>query len=144
MQLSDYRILSKIGEGGNAKVSLVEDPSKKEFALKKLTKHTTEREQRFLNEIRILKQWSKKINGIMPICDYSETEFWYTMPYATPVMEYIVENHLSPNTIIDYFIDLCYTIAELHDKNISHRDIKPANIYFYCFTFFYCFSNILN
>lgn len=131
MNYSDFHVIRELGEGGNAKVNLVEDPLHTKVAIKVLTNKSKEKKSRFLNEIHILKDWGKKVAGIMPIYDYSETEFWYTMPIATPVMERIINNRLSPNIIVDYFIELCYTIAELHKNGISHRDIKPDNIHFY-------------
>lgn len=35
------------------------------------------------------------IEGILPVFDYSESDFWYTMPVAEPVMNYIERNRLS-------------------------------------------------
>ncbi len=131
MQYGDFQILNELGRGGNAIVSLVEVSSQSKLALKKLKNTRGDRRQRFLNEIHILDKWSKKVNGIMPICDFSETEYWYTMPIATPVIRYIKDNNLKLEQIVEYFIGLCHTISELHQNDVTHRDIKPDNIYFY-------------
>lgn len=136
MTYNDFKVLRKLGKGGNAIVQVVEDPSHVEYALKKLNenkKHKIrrEKEQRFINEICILKNWANKIEGIMPIIKFSKREYWYTMPIAKPVIEHIKDKHLSLNIIIEYFIGLCYTMSKLHKNDVSHRDIKPDNIYFF-------------
>lgn len=56
-------------------------------------------------------------------------DYWYTMPIAKSVMNFI--NKKSLNEIIDGVLQLCETLCALHDKGIHHRDIKPSNIYYY-------------
>ena len=131
MQYSDFHILDELGKGGNAIVSLAEDPLHSQVALKKLNNLSRERKQRFINEIRIINAWHKKVNGMIPIYDYSEREYWYTMPIATPVIRHIKDNNSKLDEIVDCFIGLCHTMSELHQNDVSHRDIKPDNIYFY-------------
>ena len=55
--------------------------------------------------------------------------YWYTMPIAQPVMEFINEKNLQE--IVNGVLQLCETLEQLHDKRIHHRDIKPSNIYYY-------------
>ena len=137
MKYSDYKIIKQLGEGGNAIVELVEDPDHNRVALKKLKDNSSrERKERFKYEIDVLKKWSNTVDGIIPIFDYSVSEYWYTMPIATPVMQHIFKNELSPDRIVDYFIELCQTMSTLHNNGISHRDIKPNNIYYYKERFF--------
>lgn len=131
MDYKDYQIIEELGEGGNATVFRAEDSLGLQVALKKLVNKGRENKQRFENEIHVLKEWHEKINGIMPIYDYSEKEYWYTMPIAISVLKYIKDNDLKISQIIDYFIGLCHTMSELHKNNVFHRDIKPDNIYFY-------------
>ena len=131
MKYDDFTILEKLGEGGNATVHLGETPSHFKYAIKKLINKTPEKKQRFINEISIIQEWAPKIEGIIPLYDYCKDEYWYTMPIATPVIKYITENNLTLHQIIDYYIELCQTISELHKNQVSHRDIKPDNIYFF-------------
>lgn len=58
-------------------------------------------------------------------------EYWYTMPIAKPVMDYITENEPNIKEIVQGIIQLCDTLEKIHEKDISHRDIKPSNIYYY-------------
>lgn len=131
MRYQDYTIIETLGEGGNAKVSLAEDSSYNKYAIKKLVNKTSEKKQRFINEISIIQKWSSEINGIIPLYECSKTEYWYTMPIAEPVIKYIKTNTPSLDQIIDYYIGLCNTMSELHRNEVTHRDIKPDNIYYY-------------
>ena len=126
-----YEEKSLIGEGGNAKVFLVEKDGK-EFALKELQKKKSiEKKGRFLSEIKIMMDNQSDIEGILPVLDFSENGLWYTMPRATPVWEYFYSNDISIVDRIELIIQLSGTLVRLHSKGISHRDIKPDNVYFY-------------
>ena len=131
MKYNDFSIIEQLGEGGNAIVHLVENPLHFKCAIKKLINKSAEKKQRFINEISIIQEWATKIKGIIPLYEYSQDEYWYTMPIATPVIRYITENKLTLRQIIDHYIKLCQTISELHKNHVSHRDIKPDNIYFF-------------
>lgn len=127
-----YQKLRELGKGGNAKVYLVKrfDRSE-EYALKTLNTRGAEKQSRFIDEIHVMRDNYATIEGILPVFDYSEADFWYTMPVAEPVMNYIERNRSSIKSIVLYSISLCDTLIELHRRGISHRDIKPSNIYFY-------------
>lgn len=121
-----------LGEGGNGSVFRVcEKSTGQEYALKTLNNKKAEKKARFINEIRIVKQYAEKIDGILPIYEYSEDELWYMMPVAEPVLKHIDHNRLSIDKIVCAVIQLADTLVQLHDEDIPHRDIKPSNIYFY-------------
>lgn len=127
-----YQMLRELGEGGNARVYLVKSLDRpEEYALKTLNNRGTEKRSRFIDEIHVMRDNCDTIEGILPVLDFSESEFWYTMPVAEPVMKYIERNELSIKSVVLYSISLCGTLIELHRRGISHRDIKPSNIYFY-------------
>ena len=129
---SQFEKIEQLGEGGNAEVYRVKhNATGQEYALKNLVKGGSEKRSRFLEEIHIMREYSSTITGILPIFCYSEDEYWYIMPVAMPVMEYIKRKGLNIKEIITYAITLCDTLIELHKEGISHRDIKPSNIYFY-------------
>ena len=137
----------KSEEGGNGTVSFVQSNGKV-FALKQLKPvfingkngvHA-EKRNRFIQEIDTVRRNAPKVKGILPILDFSKEEYWYVMPKADPIMDYIKRNHLDINAIIKIVISLAETLSELHGQNITHRDIKPSNIYMYnrcpCFSDF--------
>ena len=127
-----YEVLSELGEGGNAKVYHVKSKESNEvYALKELQVGGEEKHGRFVDEINIIKANSIEIEGIIPVLDYSIDEYWYTMPIAKPIMQYITENELTIEKIVEGVIQLCSTLEKLHEKGVSHRDIKPSNIYYY-------------
>lgn len=127
-----YTEISKLGEGGNADVYLVEDSkSGKRYALKELrtSNRSEEKKSRFVSEIQIARDNCTIIPGIISVIDYSMEDYWYTMPIAQPIMDCV--NGKSLDEIIDGVLQLCETLGRLHEKGIHHRDIKPSNIYYY-------------
>lgn len=127
-----YEMIDDLGEGGNAKVYRVKCiENNQHFALKELVSGGAEKKGRFVDEINIIKNNWKEINGIIPIIDFSIEQYWYIMPIAKPVINYIFENNLDITEIVRETLELCHTLEMLHEKGVSHRDIKPSNIYYF-------------
>lgn len=133
-----FTYVEKLGHGGNANVyGVTEKVSKKQYALKELksenisvqSRRTNEIKNRFINEIKITKENSSTVAGMLPIFQFSETDFWYTMPVAQQVIKAI--KSMPIETVIKGVVELSETLEVLHAKGITHRDIKPANIYRY-------------
>lgn len=135
-----YDVIDKLGTGGNATVYQVNaKETGEEFALKELYNRSQEKKGRFIEEINIMAQNSKMVDGIIPIIDLSTEEFWYTMPIADSIITHIETSKETIEYIIRGVIQLSETLSKLHSKYISHRDIKPSNIYFYNGR--YCFGD---
>ncbi len=127
---SDFDNIKELGKGGNAKVYHVKEKNTlKEFALKELYNKSTEKKARFIDEINIAKENSSIIHGIIPIIISCEEEYWYTMPIAVKIQDYLKDKSIEE--IVSGVIQLSDTLVRLHEKGISHRDIKPSNIYLY-------------
>lgn len=127
---NSYDIIEKLGEGGNANVFHVRDNTNcMELALKELYNKSYEKKARFINEIHITEQNASTIPGIIPIIESNEEEYWYTMPLATKILDYVKDKTISD--IVTGVIELSDTLEKLHEKGICHRDIKPSNIYYY-------------
>ena len=109
-----YKEISKLGEGGNADVYIVEDnESGSKYALKELRSNnrSEEKKSRFVSEIMIASDNAAMIPGIIPVIDYSIEDYWYTMPIAQSIMDFV--NGKSLNEIIDgvfprTYITYCY------------------------------------
>ena len=105
-----YELIEKLGEGGNAQVYRVREfSSGNNYALKELKDFASEKKQRFLDEIQIMKKAGTVIEGIIPIYKFSIDEYWYTMPIAMSAVDYIAENKLGIEEIIKGMVFLCET-----------------------------------
>ncbi len=130
--ISSFNGVRQLGEGGNADVYLVEEKETgKQYALKELRdrNRSEEKKSRFVSEIQIAKANSDTILGIIPVINYDCENYWYTMPVAEPVMDFIHGKKI--DEIVNGVIQLCETLGQLHAQKIYHRDIKPSNIYYY-------------
>lgn len=122
--------IKDLGAGGNADVYLVtEKASGHQYALKELRNRNEEKKSRFISEIQIAKENAAMIPGIIPVVADDCENYWYTMPIAQPVMDFINKKNL--DEIVNGVLQLCETLEQLHDRGIHHRDIKPSNIYYY-------------
>jgi len=126
----NFIVIDTLGEGGNARVYLVEEKSTgNRLALKELYNKSPEKKTRFINEIKVARDNATDISGIIPIINFNEEEYWYTMPIADPILNHVKDSKISE--IVSGVIQLSETLEKLHEKEISHRDIKPSNIYYY-------------
>lgn len=131
--MEKYKIVKKLGKGGNGTVYKVVDSQGDFFAKKILnSKASAKNYQRFKDEIEVLYSLNDRqgvieiIESYLPkkISEYNKA--FYIMPLATPLKEHIRE--LDDETIIKLILELCESLCYLHSKEITHRDIKPDNI----------------
>lgn len=132
--MQKYKIIKKLGRGGNGIVYEVEDLLGNRYAKKTLKNVNNQKAyQRFKDEISILSQ-TKSINGVISIIDYhfpvkiSKNNCpYYIMPIGIPIKKYIL-NIKNDEILFKLLFNLCETINILHNKDITHRDIKPDNL----------------
>ncbi len=129
-----YRLLEKIGEGGFGVVYVAEqkEPVKRRVALKviKLGMDTRQVVARFESERQALALMDHP--NIAKVLDGGATEsgrpyFVMELVKGVPITEHCDLNHLSTDSRLKLFIQVCQAIQHAHQKGIIHRDIKPSN-----------------
>lgn len=132
--IHQYRIVSKIGEGGMGTVWLADHPSRGLFAIKALAPELSgnrEYRERFYDEARIL--FSLQHSNIVQPYSLLEQDDQLFL-----VMEYVdgtdlhtlikQEGPLDEKKALKLFKDALIGLNFAHSRGIIHRDIKPSNI----------------
>ncbi|MGB8320187.1 MAG: protein kinase, partial [Ignavibacteriaceae bacterium] len=134
--ISHYRILEKLGEGGMGIIYKAEDLKlKRTVALKVLPESFTKHEEskrRFINEAQAAS--SLQHNNICTIHEIDETDdgqLFIAMDYyeGETLKNKICRELLSIDEIINITTQIAEGLNKAHEKGIIHRDIKPANIF---------------
>jgi len=143
LNISHYKILEKLGEGGMGVVYKAEDTKlKRTVALKFLPPELTrdpEAKARFIREAQAASSLDHP--NIYTIYEIDETKpapgepgegqlFIVMACYeGMTLKEKIKDQRLKIKEAIDYAIQIAQGLAKAHEKGIVHRDIKPANIF---------------
>ncbi|WP_084599810.1 protein kinase domain-containing protein [Actinoplanes subtropicus] len=133
--LGQYRLLSRLGGGGNADVWRSAS-STGEVAVKVLRSHKPEPYGRFRREVDQLRQ-ANDVQGVLPLLDAHLPEeptrqdpAWLAMPIAEPLLG-ALGHEASTEVVVSAVLAFARTLNILHGRGVSHRDIKPANLYRY-------------
>lgn len=138
-ELGSYRLVAKLGAGGQGEVWRAEHRLlAREAAIKLIRKDVAasdlaELRGRFRLEAQALA--SLKSRNTIELFDYGTTEdgvFFYVMELLDGLnLETLVAKHgPQPSArVIHILIQACASLAEAHDRKILHRDIKPANLF---------------
>lgn len=133
-EFSHYRILSRIGSGGQADVYLAEHTKLKcKVALKFLGEQflfDSEVKSRFANEAKLVAAINHpNVVTIHDVDEYQGRPF-ISMQYVDgkTVAEIIKKKPVSVADAINITIKICDGLQAAHEKGLVHRDIKPSNI----------------
>ena len=126
-----YRIIKYISESNFSNIYLVLYKNKK-YIVKECfplnivirdeeNKVFTEKYKRKFNEENIVqfKDYFKENNTEYMLLEYCE---------GSSLKQYILENELAEEEILEIFVKIVKAVKKIHEKNIIHRDIKPSNI----------------
>lgn len=134
-QISHYRILEKLGEGGMGVVYKAQDQRlNRPVAIKILNINLKTKEKdslRFIHEARAASALNHpNICTIHDIGEEQDKKYIVMEFIEGETLQKILERRgsLPEKEVIDLTIQICDALAPVHSNGIIHRDIKPDNI----------------
>lgn len=139
LQLGQYQLGEKIGEGGMGEVyrashSMLARPTA--VKLLKAQQSSPLSLARFEREVQLSSQLTHP--NTIQIYDFGRTEsgvFYYAMEHLDGVnLADLIKSDgpLPPGRVVSILLQVCGSLGEAHGAGLIHRDIKPANIMITC------------
>jgi serine/threonine protein kinase len=132
-EIAGYRVLSRLGAGGQGVVYLADSPSGERVAIKQL--------RAGLEDPRIRQQFVKEVAAarrVAPFCTARVVEALLDGPSPYVVSEYIeglslqqqVQRNgpITGSALTRLAIGTATALAAIHQAGVVHRDLKPANV----------------
>ena len=136
--IGEYRIITKIGEGGMGRVYLAQhEETKQRVALKMVrpaagaSSGATKVLERFDKERRVLESMRHpNICRILGGGTYNNIPY-FVMEFvdgAQPITEYVEKKRLGMRERLELFLRVCDAVGHGHSRGFLHRDLKPSNL----------------
>jgi serine/threonine protein kinase len=132
-EIAGYRVLSRLGAGGQGVVYLADSPSGERVAIKQL--------RTGLEDPRVRQQFVKEVAAarrVAPFCTARVVEALLDGPSPYVVSEYIeglslqqqIQRHgpMTGPALTRLAIGTATALAAIHQAGVVHRDLKPANV----------------
>jgi eukaryotic-like serine/threonine-protein kinase len=135
LDIPDCRITSRLGQGGMGIVYQGIDLTlDRTVAIKVLLSGDADIERRFLEEVHICSQLQHP--GIVPVHRIGRLKdgrpFFVMKQVKGKTLAALLNARRDPGDdliqFLNYFKQVCETLAYAHSRNVIHRDLKPANI----------------
>ncbi|MGH3500785.1 MAG: protein kinase domain-containing protein [Nocardioidaceae bacterium] len=132
--IGEYRLLTKIGEGGMGVVHLAQDPRGREVAIKLLRPHVIGDQrgrERLAREVTSLRRVrSPRVAEVYDADPWGDTPYVVTRYVRGENLHDHITRHgpLQGSQLHDFALGLAEALVAVHEVDVMHRDVKPTNI----------------
>ncbi|MFI5889069.1 serine/threonine protein kinase [Actinoplanes sp. NPDC051513] len=133
-RLGDYRLLSRLGEGGMGTVFLGRDPGGRPVAVKAIRpEHANNAEfrARFRSEVQRARQVPSFCTAAVLDADPDDDTPYLVVEYVEgPSLQEVVEERgpMSPGDLHSIAVGVAAALTAIHGAGVIHRDLKPSNV----------------
>jgi predicted Ser/Thr protein kinase len=133
-RLGEYRLLSRLGEGGMGTVYLGRDPDGRPVAVKAIRpEHANNREfrARFRSEVQRARQVPSFCTAAVLDADPDDDTPYLVVEYVEgPSLQDVVEERgpMAPGDLHSVAVGVAAALTAIHGAGVIHRDLKPSNV----------------
>ena len=133
-RLGEYRLLSRLGEGGMGTVYLGRDLDGRPVAVKAIRpEHANNREfrARFRSEVQRARQVPSFCTAAVLDADPDDDTPYLVVEYVEgPSLQDVVEERgpMSPGDLHSVAVGVAAALTAIHGAGVIHRDLKPSNV----------------